>query len=199
MAMIREGFREEGSRLTRGLIARGCVAIAFGLALLIWPDIALRTMVLLFGAYAFVDGVVALYTAVVEAPRGERWWLALHGFAGVLVGIATFLWTGLTALTLLYVIGTWGIVLGIIELGASLTAPDGDRSVRVMMGLHGVSGITFGVVMWWRPGAGALALITLVAAFAIVTGATRIALGIQLRKGGEAMSRALFPGSVDAA
>lgn len=197
MGTLQESLENAGERLTRGLIVRGCVAIAFGVALLIWPEIGLRTMAVLFGAYSFVDGVVALYTAAVDAPKGERWWLALHGVAGVLVGIAAFLWTGLTALALLYVIGTWAIILGVIELGAALTAPaEGDRG-RLIMGLHGVMGVIFGVVMWARPGAGALALIALVATFAIVTGATRIALGIQLRKGGEALSRELFRGSAD--
>jgi uncharacterized membrane protein HdeD (DUF308 family) len=196
--MIQRRPDERGPRLTRGLIARGCAAIGFGIALLIWPDIALRTMVLLFGAYSFLDGFVALSTAAVDAPKSERWWLTLHGVAGILVGIATFLWTGLTAVALLYVIGTWAIVLGVVELGAVFTAPAGGGSVRLIMSLQGLLGVTFGVVMWWRPGAGALALITLVAAFAVVTGATWIALGIRLRRGGEEMSRAPLPETADA-
>jgi uncharacterized membrane protein HdeD (DUF308 family) len=197
MGMIRDRLEEQGSRLTRGLIIRGCVAIGFGVALLVWPGIGLRAFVLLFGAYSFVDGAVALYSAIVDAPTGERAWLALHGVAGILVGVAVFVWTDLTALALLYVIGTWAIIVGVIEFGAALAAPAGGGNARVLMGLHGAVSVTFGVVMWWRPGAGALALATLVATFAIVTGATRIALGIQLHRGGEAVSEALFPGSAE--
>ena len=198
MGVIEHRLQEGAARITRGLTVRGCVAIAFGVALLVWPGIGLRAMALLFGAYSFADGVVALYTAAAEAPKGERWWLALHGIAGVIVGVVAFVWTDLSALALLYVIGTWAIVLGVIELGAALAAPAATGSARTMLALHAVLGITFGVVMWWRPGAGALASITLVATFAIVTGATRIALAIQLRRGTNAMASRLVPGPADA-
>jgi uncharacterized membrane protein HdeD (DUF308 family) len=197
MAMTEQRMREGISRLTSGLIVRGVAGILFGVVLLAWPGLSLRSLVLVFGAYSLVDGVVAVVTAVTSAEKGERWWLVLHGLAGIAVGVVAFVWTDLSALALLYVIGTWAIVLGAIELGAALSGPGAD-SDRFMLGLHGVLGIAFGAVMWWRPGAGALALITLIAAFAIVTGVMRIATAIQLRRRGEAVAAAAFPPSADA-
>jgi uncharacterized membrane protein HdeD (DUF308 family) len=197
MGVTEQRMREAGSRLTSGLIVRGVVAILFGIVLLLWPGISLGTLVLMFGAYSLVDGVVAISTAATSARKGERWWLVLHGLAGIAAGVVAFVWTGLSALALLYVIGTWAIVLGTVEFAAALSGR-GDGSDRFMLGLHGVLGVAFGVVMWWRPGAGALALITLIATFAIVTGVMRIATAIQLRNRGEAVAAALFPPSAEA-
>lgn len=168
------------TRFTRGLIARGVVGIAFAVVLLVWPEITLHALVLVFGAYSVIDGAVALYAAATPGPTARRWWLIVHGLAGIAVGVATLLWTGLTALTLLYLIGAWAIALGTIEIGEAVAAPLAAAD-RVTLGLDGLLRIAFGVIMWWRPGAGALALITLVAAFALVTGAALIAVAIQVR------------------
>ena len=197
MGVMEKRMREGVSRLTSGLIVRGVVAILFGIVLLLWPGVTLRTLMLVFGAYSLVDGVTALITAATSAGKGERWWLVLHGLAGVAVGVLVFFWPGLSALAALYVIGTWAIVLGTIEFAAALSGP-GEGSARFTLGLHGVLGITFGVIMWWRPGAGALALITLIAAFAIVTGVMRIGVAIQFRNRAEAVGKALFIPSVEA-
>jgi uncharacterized membrane protein HdeD (DUF308 family) len=187
--------RAEVSGLTRGLIVRGVVAIVFAIALLAWPGIGLRALVLVFGAYSLIDGCVALYSAIASPPPGQRWWLVLHGLAGIGVGVTTYFWTGLTALALLYLIGTWAIVLGVMEIGGAFAAPlpGGDR---ILLGLHGLLGLGFGAIMWWRPGAGALALITLIAAFALVTGMTLIVVAMQLRGRGEGDKGQVHPGGV---
>ena len=85
------------------LAVRGGAAVLFGLLALIWPGITVLALVLLFGAYALVDGVLALYTALADrsAAQGRRGWLALEGVAGVLAAIGAFVWPGITALVLL--------------------------------------------------------------------------------------------------
>jgi uncharacterized membrane protein HdeD (DUF308 family) len=191
MGVMERQMREGISRLTTGLIARGVAAIVFGIVLLVWPGVSLRALIIVFGAYSLLDGVVSLVTAFASTERDERWWLVLHGVAGIAAGVVAFVWTDLTAVALLYVIGTWAIVLGTVELVAALSGR-GDGSDRFTLGLHGVLGVAFGVVMWWRPGAGALALITLVATFAIVTGVMRIAAALQLRKRGNDVADTVF-------
>lgn len=197
MRVAEERVREGVTRLTTGLIVRGVVAILFGVVLLLWPGVTLRTLMLVFGAYTLVDGVTSVATAATSAGKGERWWLALHGLAGVAVAVLVFFWPGLSALAALYLIGTWAIVLGTIEFAAALSGP-GEGSARFMLGLHGVLGVAFGAIMWWRPGTGALALITLIAAFAIVTGVMRIGVAIQLRNRAEAVGKEFFSPSVAA-
>ena len=81
---------------------RGTAALIFGLLALIWPAITVLVLVALFGAYALVDGAFALGTAIFGrgAARGSRGWLVVEGIAGIVVGILTFVWPGITATVL---------------------------------------------------------------------------------------------------
>jgi uncharacterized membrane protein HdeD (DUF308 family) len=180
MTTLNELAREDLDRLTRGMMLRGVLAIAFALVLLAWPGLTLRVLVLAFGTYSLVDGAVALYNALVSSGTARRWWLVIQGLAGVGVGVATYLWTGLTAIALLHLIGTWAIVLGVLQIAEAMSSSR-VPSDRITMALGGLLGIFFGVIMWWRPGAGAVALVTLIAAFATVTGVTLVVVALQLR------------------
>src|SRR4051794_8584181 len=87
------------------LAVRGALAVLFGFVALIWPGITVLALVLLFGAYALVDGVMALYTALFDRGRpGGRGvgWLVLEGVAGVLAAIGAVVWPGITAPGLLF-------------------------------------------------------------------------------------------------
>ena len=80
---------------------RGVAAILFGLAALIWPGLTLAVLIILYGAYAMVDGVFAI-VAGVRAGSGTRRWLLLgEGALSVLAGLVALLWPGITALMLL--------------------------------------------------------------------------------------------------
>src|SRR3954463_12198609 len=90
------------------LALRGVLAILFGLIAFVWPGITLIALVLLFGAYALLDGLFALFAAAGAAGRHERWGaLLLEGVAGIAAGVVTFIWPGMTALALAYVIAFW--------------------------------------------------------------------------------------------
>src|SRR5215467_9512450 len=102
------------------LVLRGVCAVLFGILTFVWPGITLVTLVLLFGAYALIDGVLALIKAVTDRSA-EGWWaLLIEGLAGILFGILTFAYPGITAQVLLYLIGAWAIVTGIFEIVAAL-------------------------------------------------------------------------------
>src|SRR5215510_13950510 len=98
------------------ILLRGILAIVFGVLAFVWPGITLLTLVLFWGAFALVDGVLALAHAVMGGGMGSRWWLALVGVAGIATGILTFMWPGLTALLLLFFIASWAIVIGVFEI-----------------------------------------------------------------------------------
>src|SRR6476469_5554684 len=94
------------------VVLRGALAILFGIAAFIWPGTTLQVLVLLFGAYALVDGIFALAAGIAGsgASGGLRWYLVLGGLAGIIVGVVTFFYPNVTTISLLYLIGAWAIV-----------------------------------------------------------------------------------------
>src|SRR3954464_6793745 len=98
------------------ILLRGIAAIIFGVLAFIWPGITLVTLVLFYGAFVLIDGVLALANAFMGGSMGSRWWLALIGVAGIAAGILTLMWPGLTALLLLTFMAIWAIVLGAFQI-----------------------------------------------------------------------------------
>ena len=192
METIKQRLEHSLSRVSRGLIVRGAIAVAFGIGMVLWPGIGLGTLVLLVGAFAFVDGVVLLGTAFSPAGQGQRGWLVAQGIAGVAVGVVTYVDTDISALALLFVVGAWAMALGISQLVVAYRAP-AERSAKILIGLYGVLAIAFGVLMFVQPVEGAVALVALIAAFALVTGSTLIALGIEVRHEGRSALSNVFP------
>jgi uncharacterized membrane protein HdeD (DUF308 family) len=97
---------------------RGALAVIFGIAAFVWPGLTLDVLVLLFGAYAFIDGIVVLSFGLMAAGSGVRWWpLVLGGIIGIAAGVLTFLYPGATALALVYLFGFYAILAGVTQLG----------------------------------------------------------------------------------
>ena len=184
------GVRKDAETLTKSVSSwigvRGALALVFGIVLLAFPGISLAALVLTFGAVAFTDGIAVIATAIAGRDRSGRGWMVFHGVVSVVTGIAVLVWPDISALALLYVIGSWAIVIGLLQIASAfgLLLDGGDR---VLLVLNGLVSIAFGAIMWVQPGAGALALITLIAAFAIVTGTTLLVTGFRIRRSGPAV------------
>lgn len=160
---------------------RGLAAVLFGIVALAFPPAAIAALVILFGAYAIVDGVFNLLAAFRAPHEGRPWgWLAFSGITGILAGLVTFFWPGLTALTLLLVVGWWSVFRGIGEIVAAI------RLRRVidhewLLGLSGVLDVAFGALLFFRPVAGAVALAIWIGAYAFIAGVMLFAVGLRLR------------------
>jgi uncharacterized membrane protein HdeD (DUF308 family) len=180
-AQLKEG-EQTLARIWKFTALSGVVAIAFAVVVLVWPSIGLTTLIALFGAFAFVSGAATIAGAFNLPIRGgERAWLVFEGLLGVAVGVAVFIWPDLSALGLLYAIAAWAIALGIFEIAFAFVLPlSGGRSLLTVLG--GVVSVAFGVIMFMHPGAGAVALLALVGAFAFVTGVMQIAFALELRR-----------------
>jgi uncharacterized membrane protein HdeD (DUF308 family) len=177
---------QEGERrlahLWKTMAFCGALAIAFAIAIVVWPNISLSVLIGLFGAFALVSGGATVAGAFsIPAPGKQRAWLVIEGLLGVAVGVVVFVWPDLSALGLLYAIGAWAIAAGIAEIVLSFNLPiSGRRSL--LLGLSGLLSIAFGVIMFAEPGAGAIALLALIAAFLLVMGVMQIAYALELRR-----------------
>ena len=146
---------------------RGLFAIIFGVGALLWPGLTLRVLITLFGSYALVNGIFTVIGGL--APQGEnrrRWVVLLEGIAGIILGVLTFFYPGITALALLYLIAAWALVTGIFEIIAGILLP------RIITGewltiLSGIASVIFGLLLFFFPGAGALSLTWLIGVYAM--------------------------------
>src|SRR3984893_8442281 len=98
---------------------RGLAAVLFGVLAFVWPGMTLAVLVLLFGAYALVDGILAIVVAV-RGGTDHRLFMGLEGVVGVLAGLVAFVFPGLTALALLYIIAFWAVLTGVLEVVAAV-------------------------------------------------------------------------------
>ncbi len=165
------------------LLLRGLAAIAFGVIAFFWPGITLVALTYLWGAYALVDGVVAIWAAFSASgdDAGPRWWLGLSGIVSILAGIVAFVYPGLTALVLLVVIAVWAIIIGVLQLYAASQLRKVINNEWWLI-LSGLLSIAFGAVLIAWPGTGALAVIWTIAWFAVFFGCMFIGLAFELKK-----------------
>jgi uncharacterized membrane protein HdeD (DUF308 family) len=167
----------------RGLALRATAAVLFGIVALVWPGITLTALVLLFGAFVLVDGVMNGYAAVRHDPadKRRRWVVALEALAGIAVGVVTIVWPGITALALLWVIAAWAFVTGVLEIVAAISL---RREIRHewLLGILGVLSVVFAIVLVVAPVAGALAITWAIGWYAVLSGILLGALAWQVRK-----------------
>ncbi|HEX5832971.1 MAG TPA: HdeD family acid-resistance protein [Pyrinomonadaceae bacterium] len=162
------------------LLLRGIAAIVFGLLAFIWPGITLTALVLLWGAYALVDGAFSIVAGIRSHGESRRWWvLLLEGILGVAAGVVAFLIPGITALVLLLLIAAWAIVTGVFEIAAAIQMRKYIRGEWLLI-LAGIASILFGGLLFLNPVAGALAVVWLIGAYAIVFGVLLVALSLRL-------------------
>jgi uncharacterized membrane protein HdeD (DUF308 family) len=163
------------------LALRGVLAILFGMLAFFWPGLLWLVVVYTFGAYALLDGVLAIVAAVRGHRVFGRWWpLLLEGVVGIVVGIVAFAQPAIAELALLYVIAAWCFVTGVFQVVAAIQL---RRYIRGewALALSGVLSILLGLALGLVPVAGLLAVAWLIGAYSIVFGALLIALAFQLR------------------
>ena len=163
------------------VVLRGVLAILFGLAAFLWPGLTWLVLILLFGSYALVDGAFSLVMGFVSIKNEPRWWaFVLEGIVSILAGLIALFQPELTALILLYVIATWAIVTGVLEIAAAIRLRR-EIENEWLLGLAGAASILVGVLLFLQPEAGSLAVVWTIGAYALLFGVLWIALGLRLR------------------
>lgn len=163
------------------VLLRGIVAITFGVLAFAWPGVTVATLVLLFGSYGLVDGVFSLLTALGGGRRREdRWLLALEGIVGVWAGFVTLRSPALSAVVLVFFISIWAMATGFLRIAAAIRLRK-EISGEVWLALSGVLSVLFALMLMVRPAVGALALVWVIAGYALILGVFEIILGVELR------------------
>ncbi len=163
------------------VVLRGVLGILFGLAAFIWPGITWLTLLIMFGIYAIVDGLIAVGTGLARTKETSRWWVfLLEGLISIAAGVVALLSPALTTVVLIYMIATWAIITGVLEIVAAVRLRH-EITNEWFLALGGVLSIGLGVLLFLRPLAGSLAIIWTIAAYAVLFGILLVILGFRLR------------------
>ena len=174
------------------IVLRGVLAVLFGLAAFVWPGITLLSLILIFGVYAMIDGVIASITGLSHVKDTPRWWVFLgEGLISIGAGIVAILWPGLATVVLLAMISAWAVLTGALEIVAAIRLRR-EISNEWLLIAGGLLSIGLGVLLILQPAAGGLALIWTIGAYALLFGVLLIVLGFRLRTANSSAHRPLI-------
>src|SRR6516225_3564262 len=162
------------------LVVRGIIALIFGIAALFLPGPTLVGLVLAFGVFAFVDGILALAAAITRHDYEGRGWLAIEGLAGLAAGIVTFVRPGLTIVALIALFGAWALITGIMKIVLAIRLRK-EVSGEWFLVLSGIASIVVAALVFATPAAATLALVWTIGIYAIVLGVLLLALSSRVR------------------
>lgn len=162
------------------LVVRGIFGIIFGVIALFVPGIALASLVMIFAAYLLLDGIFALVSSARAARVHAAWgWLALEGVVTILAGGFALMMPGATVLALMLLLAIWACLSGVLLVIAAITSHAAHG--RGWMALAGVVSVVWGALLFGWPGAGAIALVLWLGAYALVFGIAMLVTGVRMR------------------
>jgi uncharacterized membrane protein HdeD (DUF308 family)/uncharacterized membrane protein len=162
------------------LALRGIAAILFGIIALAWQGATLRSFMLLFGGFALVDGLIAMFAALTNVTGNKRWWILLHGLVSIDIALFAFIWTEFAATVLLYLVAAWALITGILELVGAWELRQNVSNER-LLSLSGMASIIFAWLVIRFPITGVLSLAAMIAVLAILFGLLMLALSLNIR------------------
>lgn len=168
------------------LILLGVLAVIVGIFALAWPGVTVLALVILFAVYAFTDATLQIMRAFSTPGAGPVIGHLLLGVIDVAAGVVALAWPGPTALVLVVVVGVWAFIGGIFEILAAF-GPREAASTRTLFVLGGLVSVAFGVVLFARPGVGAVTLALLFGLFTLIYGVSQIVMGAELRRMGKSV------------
>ncbi|SET23259.1 Uncharacterized membrane protein HdeD, DUF308 family [Nitrosospira multiformis] len=172
------------SKSWRSLALRGFISLVFGILAAFWPEITLLWLLVMFAAYALIQGVASAVAAFKSRKTYHDWWLMLlWGVVGIGAGVTAFMLPNLTAVVLVLIIGATALASGIVDIAMAIRLRKVIRGEGFLI-LNGIISIAFGMFVFFFPGAGALALVWMIAIYAIVSGLLLLALAWRAKKWG---------------
>jgi len=163
------------------LLLRGIFIIILGVLAFVWPVLTIAVLIIFFAAFALVEGIFAVVVSVSQRRTIPQWGLMLAGgIAGIVVGILIFMAPLIAGLVVVYLIGAWALVTGIIRIVSAIRARE-ETAMGWQLAL-GIVAICFGLAIFFIPLAMLLAMLWIVAAWAIIMGILWIADSIRVHK-----------------
>ena len=163
------------------LALRGVLAILFALIAFFLPGITVTALVLVFGAYAFVDGIFALIAGLRAASHhGRSAPLLIEGVLNLMLGILVLLWPGAALVALIWIIAIWAVATGVmlIVAGVALIRHSGEW----LLILGGIISVLLGIVLFFAPGAGVVAISWWLGIYALLFGIALLTAAFRLRR-----------------
>jgi len=168
-------------RSADALAIRGAVAIILGLLALLLPGATFLVLTIAFGVFAMIDGLLALVALFDRNRTMSRGWLALEAAAGIFIGILALFRPGITALSLVYLIGAWAIVTGIFKIAMAIRLRKTIQREWLLV-LSGIVSIIFGGILAVSPLPGVMGLMWALGIFGLVFGTMQVVAAFRLRR-----------------
>lgn len=158
---------------------RGVAAIALGILMLLAPQLAFLSVVVVFGIYALVDGALVLGLAGRGSlqPRGM---LLARGVVSILAGLVVLFLPGPSSLAIILIIAAWAIISGFVELAMAIELHRRIRHER-LLALEGAVSIIFGILLAISPLAGAIVVGLWLGGYALIAGGLLLSTAFRLR------------------
>ena len=182
----------------RWLAVRGVAAVLFGLLTLVWPNVTLWVLVVLWGAFVLVDGLAGLVAVLLGDVERHRGWWALAALVGIGVGVVTLVWPAITALALLYMIAIWAFLVGCVQIVTAVRLRH-EIEHEWALGIAGVLSVALAVLLVITPGAGALVITWAIGWYAVILGVLLLVLAWEVRRETQHPGTSVWPGTPHAA
>ena len=165
------------------MIGIGILAVIFGIFAIAWPGVTILALVILFAVYAFSDAGLQGARAFGGRSAGPVFGHLLLGLIDLAAGVFALAWPAPTAYVLVIVVASWALVGGAAEFFAAFQTGE-SAGTRALFLLSGLVSFVFGVLLFARPGVGAVTLALLFGLYALIYGFSQITAGVQLRQVG---------------
>jgi uncharacterized membrane protein HdeD (DUF308 family) len=174
------------------LILLGILAVIVGIIAIAWPNVTILALVILFAVYAFMDAGLQAARAFGSRSAGPVLGHLLLALISLAAGVVALVWPGPTAYVLVIIVAAWALVGGVVEIFAGFGSGE-TAGMRALFIISGLVSVAFGIVLFARPNAGAVALALLFGLYSLIYGFSQIAAGVQVRQLGKSVPQPLSP------
>lgn len=167
--------------MSKSMILLGILAVIVGIFAVAWPGVTILALVILFAIYAFMDAVLQAARTFTSRTAGPVFGHLLLALIDLAAGVVALVWPAPTAFVLVIIVAAWALVGGVAEFFASFRSGE-SAGTRALLILSGLVSVAFGVLLFARPGVGAVTLALLFGLYNLIYGFSQITAGVQLRQ-----------------